>query len=79
MAIKMYYNRDDYVKAVRAMGESIARRAEEIVPDNLVAIANIEFKGKVEPGAITMFSWTINAFAEDENGRLAAIINEVDG
>lgn len=79
MAIKKFYNRDDYVKAVRTIGESIARRAEEIVPDCLLSVRDIDIFGNVEPGAIATFSWTVNAYAVDDDGRLAAIANEVDG
>lgn len=75
MAIKIRYDREDYIRAVKTLGETIARRAEDIVPDNLSAVAEIEIRGSVKPGTITMFSWTVKAFAEDEDGRIVAIID----
>lgn len=79
MAIEKHYSREDYVKAVRAIGESIARRAEEIVPDDLLYIKDIDIFGNVELGAIATFSWTINAYAVDESGHISAVHGEVDG
>lgn len=79
MAIKKQYRREDYVRAVKAIGESIAKRAEEIVPDNLEGIRDIDLFGNVEPGAIATFSWTVNAYAVDEDGCFAGVHDEVDG
>lgn len=79
MAIKIQYRREDYVRAVKAIGESVAKRAEEIVPDSIEDIRDIELFGNVEREAVATLSWKINAFAEDENGRLVVVTYEVDG